>query len=300
MPWQPGDISFHLLTDDTDDTVAFLRIMTPAGDLLFMAESEAVDGAPRLCRAHLHSDSGANSIGITNLRLIARVAMERMSACGGHNQNKKRSRSRKKNAAILIKFKERIGQLGRVEAISRAAGSPAISILRLSSAKTVVNVPAAALALSKRGVPMLHAKRASEAVQQTNEFVVAVPLLEDIQVLGAELRTAGIAASVVDQAPVDVAAVRKRQNLTQEQFALRYNLDLETVQNWERGRRTMDKAAENYLRVIDYASDAAARAQEKQCVEPSISSRLIRPCDPTLRRGLPAGRARSWRLVQPL
>ena len=281
MPWQPGDISFHLLTDDTDDTVAFLRIMTPAGDLLFMAESEAVGGVPRLCRAHLHSDSGANSIGIANLRLIARVAMERMSAGGGHNHNKKRSRSRKKNAAILIKFKERIGQLGRVEAISRvASGSPAISILRLSSAKTVVNVPAAALALSKRGVPMLHAKRASEAIQQTNEFVVSVPLLEDPQVLGAELRTAGIAASVVDQAPVDVAAVRKRQNLTQEQFALRYNLDLETVQNWERGRRTMDKAAENYLRVIDYASDAAARAQEKQCVEISSAFELNSPLRP--------------------
>ena len=124
---------------------------------------------------------------------------------------------------------------------------------------------------------MLRAKRVVEAVQQSSEFAVAVPLLEDPQALGAELRTAGIAASVVDQAPVDVAAVRKRQNLTQEQFALRYNLDLDTVQNWERGRRKMDKAAENYIRVIDYASDSAARAQEKHSIEISTAVELNSP-----------------------
>ena len=113
MPWQPGDISFHLLTDDTDDTVAFLRIMTPAGDLLFMAESEAVGGVPRLCRAHLHSDSGANSIGIANLRLIARVAMDRISADGGHTHNKKRSRSKKGHHPFKIQGTHRtIGERG--------------------------------------------------------------------------------------------------------------------------------------------------------------------------------------------
>jgi putative transcriptional regulator len=59
-------------------------------------------------------------------------------------------------------------------------------------------------------------------------------------------------------APVDVRRLRERIGLSQEDFALKFNLDLSTLQGWEQGRRAPDRTAENYLRVIDRAPDVAA------------------------------------------
>ena len=49
--------------------------------------------------------------------------------------------------------------------------------------------------------------------------------------------------------------------MTQQQFALQFNLPLATVQHWEQGRE-LDQAANNYLRVIATDPILAARAQE--------------------------------------
>jgi putative transcriptional regulator len=51
--------------------------------------------------------------------------------------------------------------------------------------------------------------------------------------------------------------------MSQEQFALRYNLDLDAVQNWEQGRRAPERAVLSYLRVIKADPKTAARAQEE-------------------------------------
>ncbi|HEX5998391.1 MAG TPA: helix-turn-helix domain-containing protein [Hyphomicrobiaceae bacterium] len=50
--------------------------------------------------------------------------------------------------------------------------------------------------------------------------------------------------------------------LSQEQFARRFNLDLDALQNWEQGRRSPDRTVLSYLRVIAAAPETAARAQE--------------------------------------
>jgi len=44
--------------------------------------------------------------------------------------------------------------------------------------------------------------------------------------------------------------VRDRTGQTQEQFALRYQIDLATLRNWEQGRNEPDLAAQTYLRMI--------------------------------------------------
>ena len=54
--------------------------------------------------------------------------------------------------------------------------------------------------------------------------------------------------------------------LTQEQFALRYGLDVDAVQNWEQGRYQPDRATLAYLRVIERQPTEAARAQEEPAV----------------------------------
>jgi len=44
--------------------------------------------------------------------------------------------------------------------------------------------------------------------------------------------------------------IRRALRLTQEEFASRYHIPLETLQDWERGRSEPDQTARAYLRVI--------------------------------------------------
>ena len=57
-----------------------------------------------------------------------------------------------------------------------------------------------------------------------------------------------------------VRALRKRLNLTQEEFAARFHLPLGTVRDWEQGAHLPDKAAQVLLTVIAKDPAAVARA----------------------------------------
>src|SRR5438046_9537841 len=59
-----------------------------------------------------------------------------------------------------------------------------------------------------------------------------------------------------------VGALRKKLNLTQEEFAARFHLPLGTVRDWEQGAHRPDKAAQVVLTGIAKDPDAVARALE--------------------------------------
>ncbi len=90
--------------------------------------------------------------------------------------------------------------------------------------------------------------------------VFQVPKVENPRLLAEELRRCGFAMSVVTSRSVDVRQLRERLGLTQEQFALRFGLELDAVQNWEHGRREPDAAARSYLTVIENAPEAVQEA----------------------------------------
>ncbi len=50
---------------------------------------------------------------------------------------------------------------------------------------------------------------------------------------------------------VDVAAIRKKQKLSQVAFARRYRLPVSTLRDWEQTRRSPDRAAMALLVLID-------------------------------------------------
>src|SRR6266480_1597330 len=60
-----------------------------------------------------------------------------------------------------------------------------------------------------------------------------------------------------------VRALRKKLNLTQEEFAARFHLPLGTVRDWEQGAHRPDKAAQVLLTVIARDPDAVARALDR-------------------------------------
>ncbi|MCA3438279.1 MAG: helix-turn-helix domain-containing protein [Rhodobacter sp.] len=67
-------------------------------------------------------------------------------------------------------------------------------------------------------------------------------------------------AAVFIPEAIDVAAIRKRQKLSQSAFAARYGLPAGTVKDWEQKRRQPDRAAQLFLKVIEQAPDVVARA----------------------------------------
>jgi DNA-binding transcriptional regulator YiaG len=123
------------------------------------------------------------------------------------------------------------------------------------------NPVTASEALARRGLTLLRAKRAVEETMQNGRAVIEVPTVESRQLLAAELANAGFIARSTDRNP-DIRHLRESLKLTQEQFAMRFGLDQDTLQNWERKRRKPDKAVLAYLRVIERFPDIASEAQE--------------------------------------
>ena len=58
----------------------------------------------------------------------------------------------------------------------------------------------------------------------------------------------------------NVARIRAKLGLTQEEFAARFGLPLGTVRDWEQGAHRPDRAAQVLLRVIESNPDAVVRA----------------------------------------
>ncbi len=56
--------------------------------------------------------------------------------------------------------------------------------------------------------------------------------------------------------------VRRKLGLSQREFARRIHVSVETVRNWEQGKRVPTGAAQALLRVLDKAPEAAMMALE--------------------------------------
>ena len=158
-------------------------------------------------------------------------------------------------------LRERVGRAGAVRGSSPVKSGTAVALnLRPDRDRLgpVATIPAIE-AVVKRHLPLLRAKRAIEAMLDDGAVFVEVPLVEDARALAEELRAAGVAArpSLVRPAAgghadaVDVVALRRRLGMTQEQFAMVFQIALPVVRNWEQGRNKPDGAATVMLRMIE-------------------------------------------------
>ena len=59
---------------------------------------------------------------------------------------------------------------------------------------------------------------------------------------------------------VDVKAVRKKLDLTQQQFAARFGFSYDALRDWETKRRQPERAARILLAVISYEPDVVRKA----------------------------------------
>jgi putative transcriptional regulator len=59
---------------------------------------------------------------------------------------------------------------------------------------------------------------------------------------------------------IDVRAIRGQLGLTQQQFAVRFGFNINTLRHWEQGRRVPEGPTRAYLIVIDREPEAVQKA----------------------------------------
>jgi putative transcriptional regulator len=79
---------------------------------------------------------------------------------------------------------------------------------------------------------------------------------------GQELALQG-AAAVGDTGPLAVRDLRRRASLTQMEFAAKLGVPVETIRNWEQGKRAPRGPARALLAVIAHAPDTVFQALAK-------------------------------------
>lgn len=105
--------------------------------------------------------------------------------------------------------------------------------------------------LITNGVRGHKAKEAIDLLAINETVDLIVPKVEDFVAFSTALTDCGLTVERHMPPQADVAAIRAKQKLTQEQFAARFALGLATVQNWEQGRSVPDGPARSFLAVID-------------------------------------------------
>lgn len=168
-------------------------------------------------------------------------------------------------------LRERFARLGPTRVVDRVpCGSPAVFVLRLPQGRPIPKTIDGMHALARRGMTMLRAKRAIEALVEEGRVFVGLLTVEDPKALAEELACAGIAAAAVETPlSVDVRGLRERLGLSREQFAMRYGFEIETLRNWETSRRELDAATRSYLRAI---SNAPEHVEEAYAPTPSFGT----------------------------
>ena len=169
-------------------------------------------------------------------------------------------------------LKAKFERLGRVRAVDPVlSGTPATIAIRLAGDLSATDAIPAMRALVRRHASLLHAKRAVEAALHGGTGVVEASMVEDRARVVADLAACGFAVEYVGSRPIDVRALRERLELTQEQFALRFGLELDAIRNWEHGRREPDQAAKSYLTVIDHDPEGVQEALRAPAAKPKLN-----------------------------
>ena len=105
----------------------------------------------------------------------------------------------------------------------------------------------------------LSLRKAHEALNRLAEGeTVAVELdAGDVSLIAARLKALGADARVVLPTP-DIKKIREKLGVSQTEFAIRFGLELDTLQNWEQGRNQPDPAARLLLKVIELHPEVVA------------------------------------------
>lgn len=158
-------------------------------------------------------------------------------------------------------LQERGGQRVQLQAVDRVPSGSSARVRLVLAGTEAADTPGAARALIRRHVPTMAAHRAMTRLLDQGEALLVVPSVEDWEALVAELARHGVRATHHEPPhDVDVRSIRQGLGVSQEDFALRFGLDLATLRNWEQGRSRPDYASRTMLSLIAANPDLVSKA----------------------------------------
>jgi DNA-binding transcriptional regulator YiaG len=83
------------------------------------------------------------------------------------------------------------------------------------------------------------------------ESVTVALRAADPSAVRSGLARLGVETHVIETPSLDVKRIREKLGLSQFEFALKFDLELDTVQNWEQGRNVPDSATQLLLKIIE-------------------------------------------------
>lgn len=163
--------------------------------------------------------------------------------------------------AMKSSLKERFGHRVQIRDVPRhGSGSSAAYVLE-APPKAFSKTVTAAQVLIRNGVGASKAKTTVERLLFGKRVPLLVPRVESIETFERALTAIGVRPQRREiPAHVDVAAIRRKLDLTQEEFAARFALSVATVRNWEQNRSVPDDASRAFLAVIARDPEVAENA----------------------------------------
>jgi DNA-binding transcriptional regulator YiaG len=79
---------------------------------------------------------------------------------------------------------------------------------------------------------------------------VPVVLFGDLNAIVSELLALGVLAAPIQAPQVNLKQIREALDLTQNEFATLYDIELDTLQNWEQGRNIPDKGTMHFYKFV--------------------------------------------------
>ena len=154
-------------------------------------------------------------------------------------------------------LRARLGPRVQLRTVDRFSGSSAAFFLSAERGKFTQTVSAAQL-LVRSGLTPSQALTVVERLLDVGSTAIDVPSAPDD--LADRLSPLGVSAVRREAAQVDVAAIRDKLRMTQDEFAAAFGLTTATVRNWEQHRSEPDAAARAFLKIIDLHPEIAAEA----------------------------------------
>ena len=97
-------------------------------------------------------------------------------------------------------------------------------------------------------------------MKKTRKSSVANDIIQGLKNAAAFLDGSPVKARVHVPDAVNVKAIRKKLAMTQAQFCAAFGFDVRALREWEQGRRSPERTARAYLRVIAKAPGTVHRA----------------------------------------
>jgi DNA-binding transcriptional regulator YiaG len=150
-----------------------------------------------------------------------------------------------------LSLKEALGRQGKTQTDPRHHSASLGSVKAILSPGGIKKPVELARVLKRHGMSLRKAHETLNRLTAGDQVAVALDGV-DAQTFASEASALGAKVQFIKTPTVDVKTVRARFGISQAEFAARFGLELDTIQNWEQGRYGgPDRSALLLLKIIE-------------------------------------------------